>query len=144
MVKFSCGACTGSCAPRGRAAEDSCREVKTRAQVTRCDSGLEAPRDRGDHRRKFWDNARGTCNLDFGGTGIMDIDALEREALKLPPEDRARLVRDLLDSLDELSAEEFDRLWLEEASQRAAQIDAGEVELISAEEVDRKARALLR
>ncbi len=74
----------------------------------------------------------------------MDIDALEREALKLPPEDRARLVRDLLDSLDELSAEEFDRLWLEEASQRAAQIDAGEVELICAEEVDRKARALLR
>lgn len=31
-----------------------------------------------------------------------------------------------------------------EASKRAAQIDAGEVELISAEEVDRKARALLR
>ncbi|MGA7539279.1 MAG: addiction module protein [Steroidobacteraceae bacterium] len=74
----------------------------------------------------------------------MDIDALEREALKLPAEDRARLVRNLLDSLDELSAEELDRLWLEEASQRAAQIDAGEVELISAEEVDRKARALLR
>jgi putative addiction module component (TIGR02574 family) len=74
----------------------------------------------------------------------MDIDTLEREALKLPAEDRARLVRDLLDSLDELSAEELDRLWLEEASQRAVQIDAGEVELISAEEVDRKARALLR
>ena len=74
----------------------------------------------------------------------MDIDALELEALKLPAEDRARLVRDLLDSLDELSAEELDRLWLEEASQRAAQIDAGEVELIPAEEVDRKARALLR
>ena len=74
----------------------------------------------------------------------MDIDTLEREALKLPAEDRARLVRDLLDSLDELSAEEFDRLWLEEASQQAAQIDVGEIELISAEEVDRKARALLR
>ena len=74
----------------------------------------------------------------------MDIDALEREALKLPAEDPARLVRDLLDSLDELSAGELDRLWLEEASQRAAQIDTGEVDLISAEEVDRKARALLR
>ena len=74
----------------------------------------------------------------------MDIDALEHEALKLPAEDRARLARDLLDSLDELSAEELDRLWLEEASQRAAQIDAGEIELISSEEVDRKARALLR
>ena len=78
------------------------------------------------------------------GKGFMDVDPLVREALKLPGEDRARLVRDLLESLDELSAEELDRLWLEEASQRAAQIDAGEVELISAEEVDRKARALLR
>lgn len=37
-----------------------------------------------------------------------------------------------------------DRLWLEEASRRAAQIDAGEVELVSSEDVDRKARALLR
>ena len=45
---------------------------------------------------------------------------------------------------DSSAAEELDRLWLEEASKRAAQIDAGEVELISAEEVDRKARALLR
>lgn len=74
----------------------------------------------------------------------MDIDALEREALKLPAEDRARLVRELLESLDELSSEELDRLWLKEAGQRAAQIDADDVELISGEEVDRNARALLR
>ena len=74
----------------------------------------------------------------------MDIKALEREALKLSAEDRARLARELLDSLDELSAEEIDRLWLEEAGHRAAQIDAGEVELIPADEVDQKASALLR
>ncbi len=73
----------------------------------------------------------------------MDIESLEREALQLSPEDRARLAHDLLDSLDELSPEELDRLWLEEAGRRAAQIDAGEVELVSAEEVDRKAKALL-
>ena len=70
----------------------------------------------------------------------MDIDALEREALKLPAEDRARLVRDLL----EMMLRPFRAPDAEEAAQRAAQIDAGEVELISAEEVDRKARALLR
>jgi putative addiction module component (TIGR02574 family) len=74
----------------------------------------------------------------------MDIEVLEREALKLSPEQRARLARELLDSLDKLPAEELDRLWLDEASHRAAQIDAGDVALVSAEEVDRKARALLR
>ena len=74
----------------------------------------------------------------------MDVEALEREALKLPAEDRARLAGELLDSLDELPPQEIDRLWLEEASRRAAQIDAGEVQLVSAEDVDRKARALLR
>jgi len=74
----------------------------------------------------------------------MDVELIEREARKLPAEDRARLARDLLDSLDELPPPELDHLWLEEASRRAAQIDAGEVELLSAEEVDRKARALLR
>jgi restriction endonuclease Mrr len=57
----------------------------------------------------------------------MDIESLEREALQLPAEDRARLARELLDSLNELSSEELDRLWLEEAGRRATQIDAGEV-----------------
>ncbi len=74
----------------------------------------------------------------------MDVEALEREALRLPVEDRARLARELLDSLDALPPLELDRLWLEEAARRAAQIDTCEVELVSAEEVDRKARALLR
>lgn len=74
----------------------------------------------------------------------MDVKALEREALKLPVDDRARLVRELLDSLDDLPSQEIDRLWLEEASRRATQIDAGEVALVPGEEVDRKARALLR
>ena len=50
---------------------------------------------------------------------------------------------ELLDSLGELPPKELDRFWLEEASRRAAQIDAGEIELVSAEEVDRQARALL-
>ena len=74
----------------------------------------------------------------------MDVKTFEHEALKLPTEDRARVARELLDSLDGLPPHELDRLWLEEAQRRAAQIDAGEFELISGEEVDRKARALLR
>lgn len=74
----------------------------------------------------------------------MDITTLEREVLKLSAEERARLVRELLDSLDDLPSQEIDRLWLEEASRRAAQIDTGEVSLVPGDEVDRKARALLR
>jgi Putative addiction module component len=54
------------------------------------------------------------------------------------------LVRELLDSLDDLPSQDIDRLWLEEASRRAAQIDCGEVNLVPGDEVDRKARALLR
>lgn len=74
----------------------------------------------------------------------MDIDALEHEVLNLPVEDRARLARELLDSLEDLSPEELERLWLDEAEQRAAEIDSGEVELVSSEDVDQKALALLR
>jgi putative addiction module component (TIGR02574 family) len=74
----------------------------------------------------------------------MDIEVLEREALKLPADERARLARELLNSLDDMPEAEIDRLWLDEASRRATQIDAGEVELVSGEEVDRKAQALLR
>jgi putative addiction module component (TIGR02574 family) len=74
----------------------------------------------------------------------MDIEVLEREALKLPADERARLARELLNSLDDMPEAELDRLWLEEASRRATQIDTGEVELVSSEEVDRKAQALLR
>jgi len=43
---------------------------------------------------------------------MMDITILEDEMLKLPVNDRARLVRELLDSLDDLPAQELDRLWL--------------------------------
>jgi putative addiction module component (TIGR02574 family) len=74
----------------------------------------------------------------------MDITSIEREALKLSAEDRARLVRELLESLDNLPSQDVDRLWMEEASRRAAQLDTGEATLVPGDEVDRKARALLR
>lgn len=65
-------------------------------------------------------------------------------ALSLPVEERARLVRQLLESLDTLPSAEVEQLWLEEAARRADQIDRGEVKLVPADEVLAKARALLK
>jgi putative addiction module component (TIGR02574 family) len=72
------------------------------------------------------------------------IDALEKEVLRLPAKERARLADLLLSSLDELSESDLERVWLAEAQRRAEQIDSGATQLIPFEEVDKKARSLLR
>ena len=56
----------------------------------------------------------------------MTIDELKAEALRLTPESRADLARELLTSLDSLSDGEIERLWLDEADRRLAQLDRGE------------------
>ncbi len=73
----------------------------------------------------------------------MSFDELKSEALKLDSEDRARLAKDLLLSLDELSEAEVETLWLEEAIRRNEEAEAGQVSLRSAEDVFRDARARL-
>ena len=74
----------------------------------------------------------------------MDFKALENEVLSLPPDDRARLAHELIESLDSLSEAEVERLWLDEADRRAQQVDNGSATRVPGEEVARKARALLR
>ncbi len=74
----------------------------------------------------------------------MDVDTLEREALKLTEAQRARLARELLDSLGDVPPQDVERLWLEEAGRRAQQVDEEEVVLVASDEVERKARALLK
>ena len=74
----------------------------------------------------------------------MDLHTVEQEALRLPPEDRAELAQKLLLSLDTLTEKELEQAWLIEADRRARELDLGEVQPISAEEVRRRARALLR
>ena len=71
----------------------------------------------------------------------MTIDELKREALGLDPSDRADLARELLESLDDLSDSEVERLWLEEAERRRADVQAGKVIPIPMDEVFAKARA---
>ncbi len=73
------------------------------------------------------------------------FEQIEDKALQLSEEDRAKLAQKLLLSLDDvLSESEIAEDWLVEAQRRARDLDAGTVQPISAEEVRRKARALLR
>ena len=71
----------------------------------------------------------------------MSIDEIEAAALQLEPKARARLANRLLESLDELSPEENERLWAEEAQRRAEAMNAGTLSSRSAEDVFRDARA---
>jgi putative addiction module component (TIGR02574 family) len=74
----------------------------------------------------------------------MDLAQLETELLSLPSDARAALAQKLLDSLEDLSEAEFDRLWGEESARRAAAADSGQVGAIPADKVAQKVRALLR
>lgn len=69
---------------------------------------------------------------------------LREVVLDLPQDERANLARLLLLSLDDPSEEEFAEIWHSEAGRRAGELDRGKVEPVSANEVRRKARALLR
>ena len=71
----------------------------------------------------------------------MSIEEIETAALQLEPKARARLANRLLESLDELSPEENERVWAEEAQRRAEAMDAGTLASRSAEDVFRDAQA---
>jgi putative addiction module component (TIGR02574 family) len=74
----------------------------------------------------------------------MDLEALSREALALPVQARAKLAEQLLSSLDALSDEENEQLWFQEAARRAEELGRGSAKRISAEDVQREVRALLK
>lgn len=74
----------------------------------------------------------------------MKPSAIEKEVLHLPVEERAKLAQRLLESLDVLSEDDAERLWLAEAERRAREIDEGKVELVSAEELERRVQARLK
>ena len=74
----------------------------------------------------------------------MDTVNLTNQALSLPVQQRAELAAQLLSSLDALTEQEIEALWLQEAARRASQIDQGLSKLIPAEEVRRQVNALLK
>jgi len=74
----------------------------------------------------------------------MNLKQIEKEALHLPESDRAVLVQKLLLSLDTLPIGDLEEEWLVEANLRARELDEGIVQPVPADEVRKKARALLR
>lgn len=66
------------------------------------------------------------------------------DALRLKVEDRAALAQRLLASLEELSEQEAESLWAEEAQRRLREYRAGRARAVPAQEVANKADSLLR
>ena len=67
-----------------------------------------------------------------------------RNALSLNVHDRAVLAQTLLASLDQLSEEEAEHLWAEEAERRLLEYRADRAKAVRAEEVAKKAEKLFR
>ena len=74
----------------------------------------------------------------------MNIETLEQTALHLSLQQRAELAHKLLLSLEEQDEDEIAEAWNAEAIRRAAELDSGQADTVSAEEVSRAVRALLR
>ena len=68
---------------------------------------------------------------------------LLHKALALPEDDRAALVRSLIQSLDGASDEGVGRAWDEEIARRIADIDSGKAKTIAWEEVRQRITARL-
>ena len=73
----------------------------------------------------------------------MTTNEVEAAALEMDVDARARLAQILLRSLEDLSEEEIDRLWIEEAVRRDAELDSGTARAREAGDVFRDALARL-
>ncbi len=69
------------------------------------------------------------------------LDALEAEALKLPPAERSHLLERLVASLD--ADPEVEAAWALEADRREAELASGSVEAVPAAEAIARLRARL-
>ena len=89
---------------------------------------------------------RGTPRVDRIGVEVEMPERAEvfKSALSLDVQDRAALAQRLLASLEELSEEEAERLWAEEAQRRLGEYRGGRAKAVPAEEVAKKAESLFR
>lgn len=71
----------------------------------------------------------------------MSFEELKAEVLKLNPEARATLARELLASLEFMNDDETEKLWLEEAARRDKELDSGTAKSRPAGDVLKDARS---
>lgn len=71
----------------------------------------------------------------------MGFEELKEEVLRLNPEARALLARELLASLDAMSEAEIEKLWVDEAIRRDEGLDKGAARAYPAQEVFKRVRA---
>jgi hypothetical protein len=74
----------------------------------------------------------------------MTVQHIEKQLMKLDPDSRAKLASKLLSSLDELSEEENEKLWAQEAFQRHEDLLRGKAKSRSVDVALKSARAQLR
>ena len=74
----------------------------------------------------------------------MNLHDVETAALRLEPDDRAALAHRLLVSLDNLSFEEHEQVWLEVAQKRVQELREGTVKGIPTSDVLEDARSRLQ
>ncbi len=74
----------------------------------------------------------------------MSTGAIEKEALALPLEDRARLAGKLLESLDKEISGPLSEAWQEEIGRCREEVRQGKVKPVAGEEVSRKAWELVK
>ena len=72
------------------------------------------------------------------------IEELESKILELPIDSRAILAERILASLDELSPEEIEKLWIDEAERRLNEVRSGDVKTIPAQTVLNRLRSKLK
>ncbi len=75
---------------------------------------------------------------------MADAESITQQALDLDLKERARLAARLLESLDGVSEEEIQELWLDEAERRIQEYRAGRMEAVVSDRVFREADDLLR
>lgn len=73
-----------------------------------------------------------------------DLQEIEAELLQLDPRARATLAKTLLGSLDDLSDDEYQSLWAEEAEARYADFLAGRTTAIDGDDVFARAYERVR
>lgn len=79
-----------------------------------------------------------------GEGNMANLSEILKNALSLEVRDRATLAERLLASLDEITEEEAEHLWAEEAERRLKEYHAGRAQVVQADEVHAKAEQLLQ